>query len=91
MKQRMKESYRKGVANHPDIEFCMVCREARIADRHFPDAWLLPSISVLETPRDIDSKPLPPVLTPGIDPMEQIIFSAKLWVRCEVYVESKWL
>jgi len=24
----MKESYRKGVANHPDLEFCGGCREA---------------------------------------------------------------
>ena len=28
MLSRMKESYRKGAANHPDLEFCGACREA---------------------------------------------------------------
>jgi RNA-directed DNA polymerase len=27
MKQRMKESYGKGIANRPDLEFCVGCRE----------------------------------------------------------------
>ena len=26
----MKESYRKGIANHPDLESCVVSREAAI-------------------------------------------------------------
>jgi hypothetical protein len=30
MELRMKESYRKGVANHPDPESCVACREAAI-------------------------------------------------------------